>query len=63
MVLGPSTPLSTVMFDFGVDIVSGAVISSQPDEMDSVLRAVCQGADFRQIQPYGVRLVTMMKTG
>lgn len=57
LVLGPSTPLSTVLFDCGVDLLSGSVV----EDVDSVLRAVSQGANFRQIRRQGVRLVTMQK--
>ncbi len=57
LVLGPSTPLSPVMFDYGVDILSGSVVVST----DAVLRAVSEGANFRQVHPYGVRLVTMQR--
>lgn len=55
LVLGPSTPLSPLMFDYGVDLLSGAVV----EDVDSVLRAVSQGANFRQLHQQGVRLVTM----
>jgi hypothetical protein len=55
LVLGPSTPLSPLMFDYGVDLLSGAVV----EDVDPVLRAVSQGANFRQLHQQGVRLVTM----
>jgi uncharacterized protein (DUF4213/DUF364 family) len=57
LVLGPSTPLSPVLFDHGVDVISGSVV----EDVDSVLQAVSQGANFRQIHQQGVRLVTMQK--
>ena len=57
LVLGPSTPLSPVLFSHGVRILSGSVV----EDMDSVMRAVCQGANFRQIHRQGVRLVTMSR--
>jgi uncharacterized protein (DUF4213/DUF364 family) len=59
MVLGPSTPLSPVLFDFGVDLISGAVVT----RIEPVLRAVAQGANFRQVHKAGVRLVTMVRPG
>ncbi len=59
MLLGPSTPLSPVMYDLGVDMLSGSVVSTEPAKLQPVLAAVCQGAAFRQMQPFGVRLVTM----
>ncbi|MDR7519993.1 MAG: DUF364 domain-containing protein [Armatimonadota bacterium] len=55
VVLGPSTPLSPVLFDYGADVISGTVV----EDVDAVLRAVSQGANFRQLRRQGVRLVTM----
>lgn len=57
LVLGPSTPLSPVLFDHGVHILSGSVV----EDVDAVLRAVSQGANFRQVHRQGVRLVTIQK--
>ncbi len=54
MVLGPSTPLSPILFDHGVDILSGALVA----DIDPTLRAVSQGAGFRQVHKAGVRLVS-----
>lgn len=55
LVLGPSTPLSPVLFDYGVDFLSGSVVEA----IEPVLRAVIQGGNFRQIHRRGVRLVTI----
>jgi uncharacterized protein (DUF4213/DUF364 family) len=55
LVLGPSTPLSPILFDHDIDILSGSVVKDVP----SVLRAVSQGANFRQVHRHGVQLVTM----
>jgi uncharacterized protein len=52
MVLGPSTPLSPVLFDHGVTILSETRVVDE----DAVLRTVSQGASFRQVE--GVRLLT-----
>lgn len=57
LVLGPSTPLSPILFEHRVRFLSGAVV----EQIDSVLRAVSEGANFRQIRPRGVRLVTMQR--
>jgi uncharacterized protein (DUF4213/DUF364 family) len=54
MVLGPSTPLSPILFDHGVDFISG----SQVVRINPVLEAISQGANFRQVHRAGVRLVT-----
>ncbi len=58
LVLGPSTPLSPLMFDLGVDVLSGTVV----EDVDETLRLVRQGATFRQIRSRGgVRLLTVEK--
>jgi uncharacterized protein (DUF4213/DUF364 family) len=57
ILLGPSTPLSPVLYDYGFDILCGAVVT----EIDPVLKAVRQGANFRQVHRAGVRLVSMTK--
>jgi len=55
LLLGPSTPLSPVLFQYGVDVLSGSIV----EDPDIVLRLVRQGATFRQIRSHGVRLVTV----
>jgi uncharacterized protein (DUF4213/DUF364 family) len=57
LVLGPSTPLSPILFDYGVDLLSGSVVEA----VEPVLGAVSQGANFRQVKRFGVRLVTMQR--
>lgn len=53
MVLGPSTPLSPVLFAHGATVISGAVVVDEA----AVLRTVGQGASFQQVE--GVKLLTM----
>ena len=53
VVLGPSTPLSPVLFDYGVDVLSGVNVT----DPESVIRSISEGASFRQIA--GVKLLTM----
>ncbi len=55
IVLGPSTPLSPVLFEHGVDIISGTRVVDEA----AVLRTVGQGASFRQVQ--GVQLLTFTR--
>jgi uncharacterized protein (DUF4213/DUF364 family) len=55
MVLGPSTPLSPVLFEHGVNILSGARVIDEK----AVLRTVGQGAIFQQVE--GVKLLTFSK--
>lgn len=56
VVLGPTTPLSSVLFDYGVSAISGTKVT----DSELVLRAVSQGAGFRQIK--GISLLTMKRS-
>ena len=53
MVLGPSAPLSPVLFDHGFSILSG---THMVDE-DAVLRTVALGVMFKQVE--SVRLLAL----
>lgn len=55
MVLGPSTPLSPVLFGHGAHILSGTRVVDET----RVLQTVAQGASFRQVQ--GTRLLTLVR--
>ena len=55
VVLGPTTPLSPVLFDHGADVISG----TQVVEPQLALRCISEGATFRQIR--GLRLLTMTR--
>jgi uncharacterized protein (DUF4213/DUF364 family) len=57
MLLGPSTPLSPVLFDHGVSLLSGAQVVDEA----AALGTLCQGATFQQMA--GVRLVTLARDG
>jgi uncharacterized protein (DUF4213/DUF364 family) len=59
VVLGPSTPMSPVLFEYGVDILAG----SQIIDIEGVLRTVCQGGNFRQVHRAGVKLITQQREG
>lgn len=56
LILGPSTPLSPILGDFGVNLLAGAVVENIP----AVLAALEQGGTFRQLHKAGVRLVTQI---
>ncbi|MCB8987278.1 MAG: DUF364 domain-containing protein [Ardenticatenaceae bacterium] len=55
LLLGPSTPLHPLLFEHGVHMLSGAVVTA----VTPVLHLIQQGAVFRQVRHGGVRLVTM----
>jgi uncharacterized protein (DUF4213/DUF364 family) len=55
LILGPSTPLSPILFDYGVDLLSGSVVM----DIENVLRVLSQGANFRQLHRAGISLVTL----
>ena len=55
VILGDTAPLSPVLFDYGIDAISGTKVV----EPETVLRCVSQGATFRQIE--GIRLLTMKR--
>lgn len=54
---GPSSPLSPILFDFGVSAVSGARVT----DPETVKRFITQGATFRQLRRHGVRLLTLTR--
>jgi uncharacterized protein (DUF4213/DUF364 family) len=55
VVLGDSTPLSPVLFKYGVDAISGTLVV----DSEQALHCVSQGANFRQIN--GIKLLTIMR--
>jgi hypothetical protein len=55
VILGPTTPLSPILFDYGADILAGAKVV----EPSKTIRSISQGAIFTQVE--GVKLVTMAK--
>jgi uncharacterized protein (DUF4213/DUF364 family) len=55
LMLGPTTPLSPLLFDHGVDLLAGTQVVDPVE----ALTVAGQGAIFRQMR--GVRLVTMSK--
>jgi uncharacterized protein (DUF4213/DUF364 family) len=59
VLLGPSTPLSPVLFTHGVDLLCGSVVT----DIKAVLQVVGQGGTFRQVRRAGVRTITMARPG
>lgn len=57
LLLGPSTPLSPVLHEVGIDVLSGAIVT----DIEAVMSAVRQGGNFRQVHRAGARLVTMTR--
>ncbi len=55
VVLGSTTPLSPILFDYGVDAISGTKVV----DPEVALHCVGQGATFHQIK--GIRLLTMQR--
>lgn len=59
IMLGPTTPLTPKLFDYGIDIISGSVV----EDVDTILQMISQGASFNQMHHSGIRLVNMARPG
>ena len=55
IMLGPSTPMTPVMFAWGLDVLAGSYV----DNLEALRRTVLQGATFKQVR--GVRRLTMAR--
>jgi uncharacterized protein (DUF4213/DUF364 family) len=55
--IGPTTPLTPILFDYGIDVISGSKVV-EPQE---VIRFISQGATFKELHHHGVTLLTMMR--
>ncbi len=55
IIIGPTSPLSPVLFDYGVDVIGGAKVV----DVEKTVCCLSEGAMFRQIQ--GVELVNMQQ--
>ena len=56
MLLGPSTPLTPILFEFGVELLSGV----QVVDLEATLASVAQSGNFQKMK--GVQRVTLQKT-
>lgn len=58
MLLGPTTPMTEVLFEHGIDMISGSLVV----DTRRALTYIKQGANFRQLKRSGaIRLLTMEK--
>lgn len=55
VVLGDSAPLSPILFDYGINAISGTKVV----DPDLALRCVSEGANYRQIK--GIKQLTMIR--
>jgi uncharacterized protein (DUF4213/DUF364 family) len=55
VILGDTTPLSQVLFDYDIDAISGTKVL----DSEMALRCVSEGATYRQIK--GIRQLTMLR--
>jgi uncharacterized protein (DUF4213/DUF364 family) len=55
VILGDTAPLSPILFDYGIDAISGTKVT----DSDLALRCVSEGATYRQIK--GIRQLTITK--
>lgn len=56
LLIGPTSPLSPILFDYGIDAVCGSKII----DPDQLIRSISEGATFKEVS--GVRLLTLSKT-
>jgi len=54
--IGPTTPLSSILFDHGIDVICGTKVT----DSGRLIRYVSEGATFKEVT--GVRLLTLTKT-
>lgn len=58
MLLGPTTPMTEVLFEHGIDMISGSLVADR----QLALTYIKQGANFRQLKRSGaIRLLTIEK--
>ena len=50
LMVGPSSPLSEVLLDWGLDAVAGAYVGPDPEDMAAVMEGVRAGKGYRQMR-------------
>jgi hypothetical protein len=55
VLIGPTSPLSPILFDYGIDAICGSKII----DPDKLIRSISEGATFKEV--LGVRLLTLIK--
>jgi uncharacterized protein (DUF4213/DUF364 family) len=55
VLVGPTSPLSPILFDCGIDAICGSKVV----DPDQLIRSISEGATFKEVT--GVRLLTLMK--
>ena len=55
VMIGPTTPLSPILFDHGIGAICGAKVI----DPDRLIRSISEGATFKEV--LGVRLLTLIK--
>jgi len=55
LLIGPTSPISPILFDYGIDAICGSKII----DPDQLIRSISEGATFREVN--GVRLLTLNK--
>jgi uncharacterized protein (DUF4213/DUF364 family) len=55
LLIGPTTPLTSFLFDYGIQVLSGTVVVDK----EEAFRGISQGGTFGEIR--GVRRMTMLK--
>jgi uncharacterized protein (DUF4213/DUF364 family) len=57
LMLGASTPMTPILFDYGIDVISGC----QVIRPEIAFKCISQGATFKQID--GIKLLSLRRTG
>jgi hypothetical protein len=55
ILIGPTSPLSPILFEYGIDAICGSKVIDQ----DKLILSISQGATFKEVS--GVRLLTLLK--